>query len=217
MNWKKSITTVMLVDDHPTLRGGLKYLLDGTDTIRVVAEASTGESAIELYRLHKPHIVILDINIPGAGGLDAARRLCALDDSVKILMFTMHDNEIMVQRSLEAGAKGYLSKQNDLNQVIVAIHAMTEGKVYIDPQHAAKLLQSQLYFASPNPLHSLTPREFQIFKLLAEGLSVNELSNVLHISSKTVGVHHTSIMRKLDVKNISQLVRLAVRTGVIEI
>ena len=143
MSWRKTITTVMLVDDHPTLRGGLKYLLDGSGTIKVVAETGSGESAIELYRQHKPHIVILDINIPGAGGLDAARRLCALDNSAKILMFTMHDNEIMVQRSIEAGAKGYLSKQNDLNQVIVAIHAMTEGKIYIDPQHASKILQSQ--------------------------------------------------------------------------
>jgi len=163
-----------------------------------------------------PDVLILDINMPGIGGLEAIRRIKAFDEKAHILAFSMHSNEIMIQRVLEAGAMGYLTKQGGMVQMVQAVNDVAKGRMYIDAAHVTSLAQHNLSDSVADPLHVLSVREFQLFKLMAEGHSVADIAKILSISPKTVGVHHTSIMKKLGLKNASQLVRLAIMCNVIQ-
>jgi len=210
----KSIT-VMLVDDHPVVRDGYRHLLENTPDIRVVAEANDGEDACVLYAQHKPDVVILDLSMPGIGGLETLRRIKAKDPAINILVFSMHDSETLVLRSLEAGATGYLTKQGGVAQMVEAVRQVAQGKLFVDAKYVSDWVHHRL-FPTEDPLQSLSAREFQIFQLLAEGHSVSDIGVMLSISPKTVGVHHAHIMRKLRLQNAAQLVRLAIRCNVVK-
>lgn len=207
---------MLLVDDHPVVREGYRRLLENTPDIRVVAEADDGESAIIHYEKYTPDVVILDLSMPGIGGLEAMRRIKAKDAVAYILVFSMHDSEIMMMRSLKAGATGYLTKNNGAGQMAEAVRSVAQGKTFVDPAHFTNIISQQLFGTVEDPLLALSQREFQIFQLLAEGLSVNDIAASLSISPKTVGVHHASIMKKLELHNPTQLVRLAIRCNVIK-
>jgi len=207
---------VILVDDHPVVRDGYRRLLEQTPDIKVVAEADCGESGYDLYRKLSPDVLVLDINMPGIGGLETIRRIKAYDEKARILVFSMHSNEIMIQRALEAGALGYLTKQSGMGQMVQAVQQVAKGRMYIDADHVTSLAQHKLSDQTADPIRVLSAREFQLFKLLAEGNSVAEIAAKLSISAKTVGVHHTNIMKKLNLHNASQLVRLAILCNVIE-
>ncbi len=207
---------VILVDDHPVVRDGYRRLLEQVSDIRVVAEADCGESGYDQYRKLSPDVLVLDINMPGIGGLETIRRIRAYDEKARILVFSMHSNEIMIQRALEAGALGYLTKQGGMGQMVQAVQQVARGRMYIDADHVTSLAQHKLSDSAADPVRVLSAREFQLFKLLAEGHSVAEIAGILSISAKTVGVHHTNIMKKLNVSNASQLVRLAILCNVIE-
>lgn len=208
--------SVILVDDHPVVRDGYRRLLEQTDNIKVVDEADNGEAAYDLYRRHTPDVVVLDINMPGIGGLETIRRIKAHDEKARILIFSMHSNEIMIQRALEAGALGYLTKQSGMGQMVQAVQQVACGRMYIDAEHVTSLAQHKLSDHAADPVRVLSTREFQLFKMLAEGNSVADIASKLSISAKTVGVHHTNIMKKLGLSNSSQLVRLAILCNVIE-
>ncbi|MEW6646308.1 MAG: response regulator transcription factor [Pseudomonadota bacterium] len=201
---------VLLVDDHPVVRAGFHRLLEVNEGM-VVAEAGSGEEAIQLYAATTPDVVVMDLAMPGIGGLEAARRLLARDGEARILVLSIHDNEAMLSRALQAGVLGYLSKQSAPAILLEAVHAVAEGRMYIDPDLVGRALGG----GRDGLLDRLTPREFEVFRLLAEGHSVNEIANLLSISPKTAGVHHTRIMHKLEVSTSVQLVRLALRHGVI--
>ncbi|WP_127475977.1 response regulator transcription factor [Sulfurivermis fontis] len=201
---------ILLVDDHPVVRAGFHRLLEVNAGV-VVAEASSGEEAVQLYAATAPDVVVLDLAMPGIGGLETVRRILARDGEARILVFSIHDNEAMLSRALQAGALGYLTKQSAPAILLEAVHAVAEGRMYIDPD----LVGHALGGGRDGLLERLTPREFEVFRLLAEGHSVNEIANLLSISPKTAGVHHTRIMHKLEVKTSAQLVRLALRHGVI--
>jgi two-component system, NarL family, invasion response regulator UvrY len=207
---------VVLVDDHPVVRDGYRRLLEQTPNIKVVAEAGDGESGYDCYRKLAPDVLVLDINMPGIGGLETIRRIRAYDEKARILVFSMHSNEIMIQRALEAGALGYLTKQGGMGQMVQAVQQVAMGRMFIDADHVTTLAQHKLSDSTADPIRVLSPREFQLFKLLAEGHSVSEIAGILSISAKTVGVHHTNIMKKLGLQNASQLVRLAILCNVIE-
>jgi two-component system invasion response regulator UvrY len=210
--------TVLLIDDHPVVRDGFRRLLESTTDIRVVAEANDGEEGYILYRAFKPDVVVLDLNMPGSGGLETLRRIRAHDPVARILVFSMHGNETMVQRVLEMGATGYLTKQCGLKQMAHAVRQVKLGKTYIDPEHISDtVVERQLFHAALDPINALSKREFQLFKLMAEGNSILEIAENLSISPKTVGVHHASIMRKLKLQNTAQLVRLAILCDVIKL
>lgn len=211
----KEIITVMLIDDHPVVLNGYGRLLNNTPGVKVVAKAGDGEAACDLYQKHLPDVVILDLNMPGIGGLETLRRIRAKNPEARILVFTMHDNATMVQRVLEAGAMGYITKQSGVGQMVDAVRQVASGKLFVNPEHLPCLMR---WRPSPpdDPVRVLSMREFQIFQLLAEGHSVTEIAEILSISPKTVGVHHTNIMRKLDVHNTVQLVRLAIQQGIIQ-
>lgn len=206
----------ILVDDHPVVRDGYRRLLEQTADIKVVAEADCGESGYDLYRKLSPDVLVLDINMSGIGGLETIRRIKAYDEKARILVFSMHSNEIMIQRALEAGALGYLTKQSGMGQMVQAVQQVAKGRMYIDADHVTSLAQHKLSDQTADPVRVLSAREFQLFKLLAEGNSVAEIAAKLSISAKTVGVHHTNIMKKLNLHNASQLVRLAILCNVIE-
>ena len=204
---------VMLVDDHPVVRDGYRHLLENTPDIRVVAEANDGEEACALYPHHMPDVVVLDLSMPGIGGLETLRRIKAKDPAINILVFSMHDSETLVLRSLEAGATGYLTKQGGVAQMVEAVRQVAQGKLFVDAKYLPDLIQHRL-LPTEDPLQALSAREFQIFQLLAEGHSVSDIAVMLSISPKTVGVHHAHIMRKLRLQNAAQLVRLAIRCNV---
>lgn len=209
--------TVMLVDDHPVVRDGFRRLLETTPDIRVVAEAGDGETAAVLYREHHPDVVVMDLNMPGIGGLESIRRIKAADPKAHILVFSMHLNEVMVQRALEMGATGYLTKQGGLGQIVQAVRQVKLGRLFLDPEHVASMTNSrQSLQGNTDPLHVLSKREFQLFKLMAEGAPINQIAQTLSISPKTVGVHHTNIMKKLGLQNSAQLVRLAISCNIID-
>ena len=208
----KSIT-VMLVDDHPVVRDGYRHLLESTPDIRVVAEANDGEEACAIFEQHLPDVVILDLNMPGIGGLETLRRIKAKNPAINILVFSMHDSETLVLRSLEAGATGYLTKQGGVAQMVEAVRLVAQGKLFVDAKYVSNLINHRLS-PTEDPLQALSTREFQIFQMLAEGHSVSDIAVMLSISPKTVGVHHAHIMRKLRLDNAAQLVRLAFRCNV---
>jgi len=208
--------TVILVDDHPVVRDGYRRLLEQMPGIKIVAEADNGEVGYDCYRKLSPDVLVLDINMPGIGGLETIRRIKAYDEKARILVFSMHSNEIMIQRALEAGALGYLTKQGGMGQMVQAVQQVAKGRMFIDADHVTSLAQHKLSDNTSDPIRVLSAREFQLFKLLAEGHSVADIAGMLSISAKTVGVHHTNIMKKLSLHNASQLVRLAILCNVIE-
>lgn len=207
--------TVLLVDDHPVVRNSYRRLLDNTADMQVVAEADDGESACSLYAKFKPTVVTLDLGMPGMGGLEAIRRLKAIDPAVRVLIFSMHDSDTLVMRSFEAGATGYLTKQGGMGQMAEAVRCVAQGKSYIDTQHVSELATRQVTMRSRNPLDALSKRETELFHLFAEGKSVQQIADSLGISPKTVRVHHTNIMNKLGISNAAQLVRLAIHMNLL--
>lgn len=206
--------TVMLVDDHPVVRDGYRRLLESYPGITVVAEADDGETACTQYAEVHPDIVVLDLNMPGIGGLETIRRLRAKDSKAKILMFTMHESKVMVNRALEAGAAGYLMKSSPAEEMVEAVRQVFVGKTFLDHDLPADIQRVPL--SDNDPLNILTKREYQIFCVLAEGRSVSEIAQLISISPKTVGVHQTNLMNKLKLKNAAELTRLAIRCGSIE-
>ncbi len=207
--------TVLLIDDHPVVRTGYCRLLESMADIHVVAEADDGETGCLLYQEHKPDVVIVDLNMAGIDGLETIRRIKAKNPCAHILVFSMHSHETMVQRALKTGATGYITKQCGMNQMIEAIRLVRQGKIYIDSELASKMASScEFNDVDKDPLSVLTKREFQLFKLMAEGNSSAQIAETISISPKTVGVHHTNIMKKLQLQNIAQLVRLAISCNV---
>jgi len=205
--------TVMLVDDHPVVRNGYSKLLGSQPDITVVATLDDGESACAQYDAANPDVVVLDLNMPGIGGLETIRRLLAKHSKAKILVFTMHDSKIMVTRALEAGARGYLIKSSSAAEMIEAVRQVSSGKIYLDHDLPKDFNQASL--ADNNPVELLTKREFQVFCALAEGQSVNEIAGTISISPKTVGVHQTNLMKKLNLKNAAELTHLAIQSGIV--
>ena len=208
--------TVLLVDDHPVVRAGYRRLLESTVDIRIVGEASSGETGYALYRSCRPDVVVLDLSMSGIGGLETIRRIKMSDSSAHILVFSMHSYPAMVQRVLKLGAEGYLTKQGSPEQLIQAVRQVKQGRLYVDPVLAADIVGDRVHNnASEDPLVILSKREFQLFKLMAEGNSVAQIAEIISISPKTVGVHHVNIMRKLNLQNTTQLVRLAIHCNII--
>ena len=204
---------VLLTDDHEVVRAGYARLLETTSDIDVIAEASSGEEACTGYFECRPDVLIMDLNMPGMGGLEACRRIMARDPKANILVFSVHENEVMLERALDVGIKGYISKRSASQVMIQAVRKVAAGDVYIGEEMISHLI-GQRKSAEGGQLKDLTPREFEVFRLLADSKSVNEIAGILNISPKTVGHHMTHIKEKLGISNIAGLTHLAIRLGI---
>ena len=202
---------VLLVDDHAVVRAGFRRLLEATPDIEAVAEASSGEQAYTQYVRLLPDVVVLDLAMPGIGGLAALRRIRAQDAAARVLVLSVHENPIFTERALEAGALGYVSKRAVPEVLVEAVRAVAAGRQFLEREIAQSLALAR---TRTEPVHTLTDREFDVFRLLAGGKTVNDIAALLHISPKTAGTHQTTIYRKLGVSNAAQLTRLALSQNI---
>ena len=208
---------VILVDDHAVVRAGYKILLSNIENISVVAETNTGEDAITLSREHNPDVIVMDLSLPGMSGIEAIRRIVKDNNDIKILVFTMHEEVIFVERALQAGAIGYMTKSTDPEMLSKAISQVAQGKKYLDDELKQKMTYEYEKSRDSDALLSdLSAREFQIFCLLAEGLNTNEISKQLNISYKTAANYSTQIKSKLNASTVADIARIAIRTNIIK-
>ena len=204
---------VLIADDHPVVRTGYQRLLDQAGDIRVVAEAGDGNSAYAAWLDHQPDVLVTDLSMPG-GGLELTRRVLQRADQARVLIFSMHDSEALVRRAFEAGARGYLTKASPPECVVDAVQALQAGRRYLSPELPSHWMQRERD-EEGDRLATLSAREFEIFRLLAQGHSPAECALSLNLSAKTVSNHQSAIKDKLGVATSAALAHLAIRHGVI--
>ncbi|HEB98937.1 MAG TPA: response regulator transcription factor [Thiotrichales bacterium] len=205
---------VLLADDHEVVRAGYRRLLEATDDIEVAAEAESGEEAYTLYLAHEPDVVVMDLSMPGAGGLDTSRRILARDGDARILVFSVHENEVFLKRALDLGILGYISKRSASRVMVEAVRQVARGEPYVG-QEMMPFLVGRKASDDNRLIADLSPREFEVFRLRAEGMSVNDIAELLNVSPKTVGHHNTRVKQKLGVSNAAELTRMAIRLGIV--
>ena len=206
----------MLVDDHDLVRTGLKRLINDVEGFRVVTEAASGEEALQKAKISDIDIVLMDINMPGIGGLEATKKLLVIKPELKVIGVTMHDDEIFPQRLLKAGAVGYLTKGSDINEMIHAMREVFANRRYICPDIAQQIALHQTQDFEASPFESLSERELQVMIMLMDGQKVNIISDKLSLSPKTVSTYRHRLYLKLGVNNDMELARLALQHGFID-
>ncbi|WP_020168336.1 MULTISPECIES: response regulator [Methylotenera] len=210
-----STTRIILADDHAVVRSGLRRLLELNKGLEVVAEAESGEQAYQLFGEFLPDIVVMDLSMPGMGGLEAAKRILQRYTTAKIIIFSMHEAVSFASQALKAGVRGYVTKTGVAEDLLAAITEVARGKTFLSAEIAQKVALQTL-MGDDDPLHQLSSREFEIFRLLAEGRKVEEVAEMLKISQKTVANYYTMIKQKLGVSSPIEMVRLAIRHGLID-
>jgi two-component system invasion response regulator UvrY len=206
---------VVLTDDHAVVRMGFRLLLQGTHDIDVIGEAESGEAAVRRFVELRPDVLVMDLSMPGMGGLEAVTRVLAKDESARILILSAHEDTIHPKRVLKAGAAGYLSKRSAAEELIQAIRQVASGKMYMEAALAQQMAVEQIS-GDKSPVDVLSAREFEVFLALAKGQSVNDIAAVLHLSPRTVGTHLYNIKQKLGASNQAELAIMAVRSGLLE-
>lgn len=208
--------TAILVDDHAVVRAGFRLLLSSGDKIEVVGEAARGEQAIQLYQECRPDVVVMDLSMPGIGGLETIRRIVQRDSEALILVFSVHHEQVYVSRALNAGAKGYITKNSAPELLTEAIAAIMRGECFVE----RGLLKNQ---QDPQPsndhqaiLAEFSPREFDVFRLLAEGMTAQKVADQLCLGHKTVANYATQIKKKLQVDTTTELAHIAVNLGMLQ-
>jgi DNA-binding NarL/FixJ family response regulator len=212
-------TSILIADDHGIVREGLKRLLEAESDFEVCAEASDGREVLtEVERTH-PDVVVLDITMPQLGGLETLERLREQHPDLKVVLLSVHGEAPMVHSAAALGVNGYVLKNGQATEVVSAVRAVTRGGSYFSPPVARELVEQirAPRTDAPDPLGALSGREREVLKLIAEGLSAKEIGRSLSISAKTVEAHRTSLMRKLGARKATELVRVALRHGVIEV
>ena len=206
---------ILLVDDHSVVRMGFKMLIENESDMAVISEAESGELGITAYKEHKPSVVIMDITMPGMGGLDAIERIIAFDKKAKILVLSAHEDSVHPKRALSAGALGYLTKRSAAEELIKAIRSVNSGTKYLEPNIAQQMAITQLS-GKNNPVEILSDREFEVFIALAKGKSTNEIADTMCLSPRTVGTHLYNIKQKLNANNSAEIALIAIRCGLLE-
>jgi DNA-binding NarL/FixJ family response regulator len=212
--------TVLVAEDHTIVRKGICSLIDGKADIQVVGEAEDGREAIEKAEALTPDVVLMDITMPHLNGLEATRQIKKRCPQVKILALTMYTNEEYILQIIQAGASGYVIKQAAPAELISAIHAVYRGDTFLSPSVSKVIIDEYMKHRASSTsarYDELTDREREVLQLLAEGHSNRSIAEELNISIKTVGVHRTSIMKKLKCQSVSDLVKYALRKGIISL
>jgi two-component system, NarL family, invasion response regulator UvrY len=211
--------TVLLVDDHAIVRAGFRMLLASANSIEIIAEAERGETACQLYLEKQPDVVVLDLSMPGIGGLECIRRVCNRDPSAKILVFSVHDESVYVSRAIVAGAKGYITKNSAPEILVNAIQKIAAGGIYIERSLEKNHLipaQNRPEVDYKNLINTLAPKEFDIFCLLAKGLTTHKIADELCLSYKTVANYGTQIKTKFNASTVAELAHIATALGIIK-
>jgi len=208
--------TVMLIDDHAIVRAGFKLLLAMSDKIEVIAEADCGEQALSLYQYNQPNIVVLDLSMPGIGGLETIKRLLLRDETVNILVFSMHDEPVYISRAMNAGAKGYITKNSAPEILLEAIKSIQYGNIYIEQGLLNETKGGELAYDYQSIIRAFTPREFDVFRLLAKGLTTHKIADELCISYKTVANYVTQIKKKMHITSVAELAHITVLLGMMK-
>jgi len=205
---------ILLADDHPMMRAGLAQLINRQPDMNVCAEAGNPSEVFSLLAQTRPHLVLTDLTMPGRAGIEFVKDLAALQPDLPILVVSMHDEAVYAERCLRAGARGYIMKESGSENLLVALRQVLNGQVYVSPRMSELILRNlsaRKPRGSDSPIQSLSDREFEVFQLVGLGKSTREIAEQLHLSPKTVDVHRTHIREKLNLKDVTALVRYAVR------
>ncbi len=207
--------TIVLVDDHAVVRAGVRRLLEQEALFEVIGEAESGEKAYHMFGELKPDVMVMDLSMPGMGGLEAIRRILMRHERARILVLTMHEDLSFANQALKLGAKGYLIKNTLGDDLVKSIQTVSKGEVFLSDEIAKKMAMQSIS-GEQDPIHELSAREFEIFRLLAEGLEIDAIAATLNISSKTVSNYQTMIKQKLNINTPVELIRYAIKAGVIK-
>ena len=207
-------TTIVLVDDHAVVRAGVRRLLEQEPLFEVIGEAESGEKAYQIFGELKPDVMVMDLSMPGMGGLEAIRRILMRYEKAKILVLSMHEDLSFANQALKLGAKGYLIKNALADDLVKSIETVSQGEVFLSAEIAKKMAMQSIS-GDKDPIHELSAREFEIFRLLAEGLDIDAIASTLNISSKTVSNYQTTVKQKLNINSPIELIRYAMKAGVI--
>ena len=208
---------VLIADDHLVVRAGIRALIESIDGVTVVGEANDGREAVELVATLRPEIALLDVSMPGLNGIEAATRLREQSPATRVIILSMHANDVYVRLALKAGAAGYVLKSATAAELQAALQAVAQGEVYLSPAVSKQVVKGfvDATAAAESPLEVLTTRQREILQLIAEGRTTKEVAFTLAISAKTVETHRAQIMERLQIHDVPGLVRFAIRTGLI--
>jgi len=211
---------ILLADDHKIMRQGLRTLLENHPDVEVIAEAEDGQTTVRLARELSPDVVIMDIGMPGLNGIEVTRRIVDKSSGLKVVGLSMHTDRQFVAEMLKAGASAYLPKGCDFDELTLAINTVLADKFYLSPEIVGVVVEDYIRYLVENDylaLSTLTPREREVLQLLAEGRSTNQIASELHVSAKTVGTHRQRLMKKLDLHNLADITKYAIRAGLISL
>ncbi len=207
---------VLLVDDHDLVRIGIRRLLSDVNGIKVIGEAKSGEDAVKMARELRPHVILMDVKMPGIGGLEATRKILRADSEVKVIAVTVYGEEPFPSRLLQAGAAGYITKGSSLDEMVQAIKTVNAGQKYLSPEVAQQLALKHLTDKDESPFESLSERELQVMIMITNGHKVQEISDKLCLSPKTVNSYRYRLFEKLSVNSDVELTHLAIRHGMLD-
>jgi len=216
-------TKILIVDDHEVVRDGLRNILTSLDNLSIAGEAGNGEDAVKMYATLKPDLVIMDISMPGMNGIEATRVIKEKDPDARILILTMHDNQEYLNQIIRSGAKGFILKNTDKEELLDAVQTVASGDNFFSKDISKLIIDNYIRTAKETEKNDgykevpLTKREIEILKLIASGYSNQEIANILYISYNTVDTHRKNIMHKLAIKNTAGLVRYAIEKGLISL
>jgi two-component system invasion response regulator UvrY len=207
---------ILLTDDHELVRTGIRRLLEDSKQVKIVGEAECGEDSLQLAQSLNPDVILMDVNMPGIGGVEASRRILQRNPKQKIIVLTVHNEQTFPKRLLEIGAKGYLTKDCGIDEMIKAIKQVNSGGSYIASTIAQQLALSLLPGNEANPIDRLSRREFQVMLMISQGLTNVEISDKLCLSPKTISTYRLRVLEKLDAHNEVDLIKIAVEQGMVE-
>lgn len=210
---------IVVADDHPVVRRGVRSLLESRSGWHIVAEAADGREAIRAVKEFRPDVVVMDVGLPALNGLEATRQIVKEFPQTEVVILTMHQSEQLMREVLEAGARGYVLKSDADQNLIAAVESLRQHKPFLTPRVTEFVLDGFMRGGDSDgqlKKDPVTPREREIIQLIAEGHSSKDVSNVLHISVKTVDAHRANLMRKLHLRSISDIVRYAIRNNIVE-
>jgi two-component system, NarL family, response regulator NreC len=206
---------ILLADDHAVVRQGFKMILGAQPDMEIVGEAGNGRDAVELAEKLRPEVVVMDVAMPELNGIEATRRITEAAPHTRVLALSMHKDSVYVRETLRAGARGYLLKDSPAGELLTAVRAVASGQGYLSPEVSNAVLDDYRRHVS-NPIDLLTSREREVLQMLAEGKTNKEIAGVLNLSVYTVDAHRGRIMEKLNLHSINELVRFAVRNGLVD-